>query len=82
MEARSSAFGRLLTVEQVISTRIIYGRLPANNGQSAQIKTTPEGAAFDYLLSSYAFFRLATPIKPIRPEPNSQTAAGTGTGLE
>ena len=47
MEARSSAFGRLLTVEQVISTRIIYGRLPANSGHSAQTKTAPEGAAID-----------------------------------
>ena len=49
--------------------------------RSAQTKTTPEGAAYDYLLYNYYFFRLATPIKPIRPEPNNQTAAGTGTEL-
>ena len=28
----------------------------------------------------YQTLRLAIPIKPIRPEPNNQTAAGTGTG--
>ena len=50
----------------------------AMNRQPAQTITTPEGAAFDYLLYSYAFFRLATPIKPIRPEPNNHVAAGTG----
>ena len=27
----------------------------------------------------HAFFRLAIPVKPIRPEPNSHTAAGRGT---
>ena len=27
----------------------------------------------------YSFFRLATPTKPIRPEPNSHTAEGMGT---
>ena len=51
----------------------------AHNGHTAQTKTAPEGAAFDYLLISYNFLRLATPIKPISPEPNSQTAVGTGT---
>jgi hypothetical protein len=28
---------------------------------------------------SYAFFRRAKPIKPIKPEPKSHAAAGTGT---
>ena len=42
-------------------------------------KTASEEAAFEYILYSYAFFLLAIPIKPIRPEPNSQTAAGIGT---
>ena len=56
-----------------------FSTVSANNGQSAQTKTAPEGVACDYLLYNYAFFRLATPIKPIRPEPKSQTAAGTGT---
>ena len=55
--------------------------LTANNGRSAQTKTAPEGAAIDYFLYDYASFRLATPIKPMRPEPNSHTAAGTGTAL-
>ena len=55
------------------------GRFTANNRQSVQTKTTPEKAAIDYLLFSYDFFRLAIPIKPISPEPNNQTAAGTGT---
>ena len=32
-------------------------------------------------LDCYIFLRLATPIKPINPEPNNQTAAGTGTAL-
>mgnify|MGYP001822856509 CR=1 FL=1 len=45
----------------------------------AQTKTAPEEAAIDYLLYSYDLFLLAIPIKPIRPEPNSQTAGGTGT---
>ena len=31
------------------------------------------------MIYSYAFLRLATPIKPIKPEPNNQAAAGTGT---
>ena len=35
----------------------------------------------DYLLSSYAFLRLAAPTKPIRPEQNSQTVEGVGTAL-
>ena len=29
----------------------------------------------------YFFFRLDNPIRPIRPEPKSQTAAGIGTGV-
>jgi hypothetical protein len=53
----------------------------AKKRQSAQTKTASEEAAIEYLLYSYTFFLLATPIKPIRPEPNSQTAAGTGIGL-
>ena len=37
------------------------------NGRSAQTKTAPEGAAYDYLLTScYAFLRLATPINKTR----------------
>lgn len=44
-----------------------------------QTKTAPKGAAIDYLLYCYDFFLLATPIKPIRPEPNNQTAVGIGT---
>jgi hypothetical protein len=48
--------------------------------RSAQTKTAPEGAVFDYLLNSYYdVFRLANPAKPIKPEPNNHTAAGTGT---
>ena len=54
-------------------------RASAQSGQSAQIKTAPKGAAFENLLFSYYFFLLANPTKPIRPEPNNQTAAGTGT---
>jgi len=50
----------------------------ATSGQSAQTKTTPEGVASDYLVSSYAFLIRATPVKPIRPEPNNQMAAGIG----
>jgi hypothetical protein len=46
-----------------------------------QTKTASEEAAFDYLLSSYAFLLLAMPIKPIRPEPKSQAAAGIGTAF-
>jgi hypothetical protein len=38
------------------------------NGLSAQTKTAPEGDAFGYLLYNYYFFRLATPIKPKKPE--------------
>ena len=45
---------------------------------AAQIKTASEEAAIDHLLYNYDFLRLATPIKPIRPEPNNQTAAGRG----
>ena len=48
--------------------------------RSMQTETAPEGAATDYFVPVHDFFRLATPIKPIRPEPNSQTAAGIGTG--
>jgi hypothetical protein len=44
-------------------------------------KTAPEGAAFVYLLNRYYFFLLAIPINAIRPEPNSQAAAGTETGF-
>ena len=53
--------------------------LAANSGHSVQTRTAPEGAAFDLLVFSYAFFLLAIPIKPSRPEPKSQTAAGIGT---
>ena len=43
------------------------------------MKTAPEGAgSVDRVVTVYAFLRLATPIKPKRPEPKSQTAAGTG----
>ena len=41
--------------------------------------TVSEGAAVDEYVVSYAFLRLAIPIKPSRPEPKSQTAAGSGT---
>ena len=51
----------------------------ANNRPTAQRKTTPEGVAVDRVVSGYAFLRLAIPTSPSRPEPNSQTAAGTGT---
>jgi len=47
MEARSSAFGRLLTVEQVISTRTIRWSLTGQQRTLAQTKTAPEGAAID-----------------------------------
>ena len=32
-----------------------------------------------FTLNCYAYLRLAMPIKPSKPEPNNQTAAGTGT---
>lgn len=35
--------------------------------------------SLDMVVTIYAFLRLAIPIKPRRPEPKSQTAAGTGT---
>ena len=50
----------------------------ARSGHTAQTKTTPAGVAFRYALYSYDFFLLAIPIKPIRPEPKSQTAGGNG----
>ena len=31
------------------------------------------------MICFYAFFRLATPIKPSKPDPNNQAAAGTDT---
>ncbi len=39
----------------------------------------PKAAAVDSVVTDYAFLRLAIPINPRRPEPNSHTAAGTGT---
>ncbi len=61
----------------------IYQQVKIRHKRSFAIKqkTAPEGAAFDYLINSYAVFRLANPIKPIKPEPKSQTAAGTGTAF-
>ena len=67
---------------KLLTAKYPSGRLPAISGQSTQTKTAPEGAVFDYLLYSYAVLRLTTPTRPIRPEPKSQTAAGTGTGDE
>lgn len=45
----------------------------------AQTKPAPEGADFVFVQTTYGFLRFATPNSPRRPEPNSQTAAGTGT---
>ena len=57
------------------------GSLPCGQLRTySAIENGPEGAAFDYLLINKAFFRLANPIKPIRPELNNQTAGGTGMG--
>ena len=39
----------------------------------------PKAAAFDTIETVYAFLRRAIPISPSKPEPNNQTAAGTGT---
>ena len=36
---------------------------------------------YQYRIKFYVFLRLATPIKPRRPEANNQAAAGTGTAL-
>ena len=38
-----------------------------------------KGAVLLLTIDCHAFFLLAIPIKPIRPEPNNHTAAGTGT---
>ena len=40
---------------------------------------TTGATVFDYPLCCYAFFLQVTPIKPMRPEPNSQVAAEIGT---
>lgn len=41
-------------------------------------KTAAEAAVITEWISDYAALRLATATRPSRPEPNSQTAAGTG----
>ena len=75
-----SAKGRKQTLSLLIQAKKHEGQLTARSRHSTQTKTAPEGAAYDDLLiRCYAFFRLATPIRPIRPEPNNQAAAGTGT---
>jgi hypothetical protein len=54
--------------------------LSASFRHSAQMRTASLGAvAVDMNVAGYAFLRLAIPIRPSSPEPNSQTAAGTGT---
>ena len=58
-----------------------HWQLATMSGRLAHVKTAPVGAACGYLLFSYAFFRRANPIKPINPEPNNQTAGGTGTSV-
>ena len=51
----------------------------ANSRLSAQIKMSPEGDIIVRTIYKFYFFLLAIPNKPIRPEPNNQKAAGTGT---
>ena len=64
------------------SSRLQYhGELPGRREPGhAPKKNGPKGAVMVNQITEYqlAFF-LATPTNPSRPEPNSQTAAGTGT---
>ena len=46
---------------------------------SAMQNSDPKAAAVINVLNIYALFLRAIPIRPIKPEPNSHTAAGTGT---
>jgi hypothetical protein len=50
----------------------------ANKRSSGNQKWSQERATNDKHLFGEDFFLLAIPIKPIRPEPKSQTAAGIG----
>jgi hypothetical protein len=71
--------GRQQPLRLIFNSKSTNRQLAANSGPSMQTKTVHEGATFEYLLFSYDFFLLATPIKPIRPVPNNQKATGTGT---
>lgn len=54
-----------------------------SRGHSHAIKKAAKKPPFynQNLFPYYDFLRLATPNKPIKPEPNNHIAAGTGTGL-
>ena len=53
-------------------------------GQNTTFSTMRNGGpkaavTVDKVVADYAFLRLAKPINPIKPDPNSHRAAGTGT---
>ena len=72
--------GRLRTPDQGFHQILTIRQQSANSSRSAQIKTTPEGAAIDYLLFGYTvFFRPANPIKLIKPLASNSNDGGIGT---
>jgi len=76
-----SALGQKQTFTYDSRLGFIEGQLTAISGRSEELKKATKKPPFynQCKLIFYAFLRRAKPTKPIKPEPNNHTAAGTGT---
>jgi hypothetical protein len=76
-------FDQSPAVQRLRDARRLVGPATGITGQlrtySPKENGDPKAAAVDVSVTGYAFLRLDIPISPSRPEPNNQTAAGTGT---
>jgi hypothetical protein len=78
-----SEFGGRADVQQIPLLALVMITVLPSSARRRPLATNkngdPKATADDIVVPGYAFLRRATPTRPIRPEPKSQRAGGTGT---